>query len=186
VSLAERLLDLHRALARHHIPHAFGGAIALAYSTRNPRGTDDIDVNVFVAVEDCERALRALPAEIEQPDGTAARIRRDGQIRLWWDRTPVDLFFDYESVHADAARHRRIVGFEGARIPILAPLELAVFKAMFDRSQDWVDIEEMVAAQALDIDAVRAVLHTLLGADDPRFARLDDAVEKGTRAADSP
>ncbi|MEA2273469.1 MAG: hypothetical protein QOI98_2177 [Solirubrobacteraceae bacterium] len=186
MTLAQRLVEIHRALARRRIPHAFGGAIALAFWTVEPRGTRDIDVNVFVDAEDCERVLRVLPAGIDQPPGTADRIRRDGQIRLWWDDTPVDLFFDYDPVHADAARHRQTVPFEGTRIPILAATELAVFKVMFDRTQDWADIEAMVAAGTLDVDAVRATLRRMLGADDPRFARLDDAVEKGTRAADSP
>src|SRR2546422_4590046 len=116
MTLPERLVELHRALARRRIPHAFGGAIALAYCTRNPRGTDDIDVNVFIPVDDCERVLRALPPGIEQPDGTVERIRRDGQIRLWWGPTPVDLFFDYDAIHHEAAEHRLTVEFGGSRI----------------------------------------------------------------------
>jgi len=48
VTLAERLVALHRALERRQVPHAFGGAIALAYRTLDPRGTSDIDVNLFV------------------------------------------------------------------------------------------------------------------------------------------
>jgi hypothetical protein len=182
VSLANRLVELHRALARKKIPHAFGGAIALAYATEDPRGTDDIDVNVFLDVDDCEQALGALPAGIDQPVGTAERIRRDGQIRLWWEQTPVDLFFNYDPIHEDAAEHRRTVTFQGARIPILAPVELAVFKAMFDRSQDLVDIESMVAAQTLDVDAVHAALTRMRGSDDARFARLDEAVRRGLAA----
>jgi hypothetical protein len=183
MTLAERLVELHKALNRRRIPHAFGGAIALAYCTGDPRGTDDIDVNVFLPVDECERALRALPPGVAQPDGTVERIRRDGQIRLWWDATPVDLFFDYDAIHEEAARNRRTVEFGRARIPILGPVELAVFKAVFDRSQDWVDIENMVAARTLDLDAVRAILTRMFGPTDPRFTKLDEAVERGTRAA---
>jgi hypothetical protein len=186
MTLAERLIELHKALNRRRIPHAFGGAIALAYCTSDPRGTDDIDVNVFIGVDECERALRALPSGVAQPDGTADRIRRDGQIRLWWDATPVDLFFNYDAIHEEAAQHRRTVDFGPARIPILGPVELAVFKAVFDRSQDWVDIENMVAAQALDVDAVRAILTRMFGPTDPRFAKLDEAIAKGVRAAGTP
>lgn len=174
MTLPERLIALHRALARRRIPHAFGGAIALAYWTLDPRGTNDIDVNVFLPATDCSRALRALPDGIVQPAGTEETIARKGQIRLWWEETPVDLFFDYVSVHADAGRHRRTVPFAGTRIPVLGPEELAVFKVMFDRTRDWADIEAMVAAGTVDIDAVRDLLHTMLPDDDPRFARLDD------------
>lgn len=178
MTLAERLVTLHRALTRRRIPHAFGGAIALAYWTLEPRGTRDIDVNVFVPASDAERVLRALPEGVAQPEGTAEAIQRDGQIRLWWDDTPVDLFFDYVPIHEEAARNRRTVPFEGTRIPVLGPTELAVFKVMFDRTRDWADVEAMAAAGTLDTDAVRAALAKLVEDDDPRLERLDEAVAR--------
>src|SRR5204862_7815525 len=130
-------------------------------------------VNVFVPAAEAAKVLRALPPEVAQPDGTAEAIARDGQIRLWWDETPVDLFFDTVPVHQDAARHRRTVAFARTRIPVLGPEELAVFKAMFDRTRDWADIEAMLAAETLDLDAVRETLRTLLAPGDHRFARLE-------------
>lgn len=185
MTLPERLLELHRALVRQGLPHAFGGAIALAYWTLDPRGTSDIDVNVFVPATDCARVLEALPDGIAQPDGTETKIRRDEQIRLWWDETPVDLFFDYASVHAAAARERRTVEFAGSEIPVLGPVELAAFKAMFDRTRDWADIEAMIARGTLDLDAVRKALSEMLGPDDHRFARLDQAEQRAVAAVDS-
>jgi hypothetical protein len=178
MTLPERLVALHQALARRRIPHAFGGAIALAYWTLDPRATSDIDVNVFLPASEAAKALRALPPEVAQPDGIVEAIARDGQIRLWWDETPVDLFFDTVPVHHDAARHRARRAFARARIPVLGPVELAVFKAMFDRTRDWADIEAMLAAQTLDLDAVRDVLETMLPADDHRFARLEEALRR--------
>jgi hypothetical protein len=172
MTLAERLLELHRALARARLPHAFGGAIALAYWTRDPRGTSDIDVNVFIPSTDAARALAALPAGIDQPRGTSDAIARDGQVRLWWEGTPIDLFFDYAPVHAEAARNRRTVPFEGARIPVLGPVELAVFKVMFDRTRDWADLEAMAERGSLDLAAVEAGLTGMLDEDDARFDRL--------------
>ena len=182
MTLPERLVSLHRALSRRRVPHAFGGAIALAYWTLDPRATSDIDVNVFIPASDAGRVLRALPPEVLQPPGTEETIAAEGQIRLWWDETPVDLFFDYVALHADAARNRRTVPFAGTRIPVLGPVELAVFKAMFDRTRDWADIEAMVAASTLDVEAVRDGLHELVPADDERFARLDEAVRRGVLA----
>jgi hypothetical protein len=176
--LEEKLVALHEGLAAKRVPHAFGGAIALAYWTPNPRGTSDIDVNIFLPEDRCRPALDALPGGIAQPAATEQTIIRDGQIRLHWDDTPVDLFFDNVPIHADAASHRQVVPFEGVRIPILGPVELAVFKAMFARTQDWADIEKMLAARTLDATAVREVLATMLGDEDPRFARLDEAVER--------
>jgi len=179
VTLPQRLLALHEALARESVPHAFGGAIALAYSTLDPRGTSDIDVNLFVPAADPARALAAIPAPVAQPPGTQDAVQRDGQIRLWWDETPVDLFFAYAPVHAAAARHSRTVPFAGSEIPVLGPVELAVFKVMFDRTRDWADIEAMVAAASLDVDAVHSVLLDMLAPDDHRFPRLEEAVRRG-------
>src|SRR3954471_19345951 len=180
MTLPERVLAIHRALARRRLPHAFGGAIALAYWTLDPRGTSDIDVNIFVAAEAAERALSKLPPGVSRPPETVETIRRDGQMRLWWDETPLDLFFDYADIHHDAARHRRVVPFAGTRIPVLGPVELAVFKVMFDRTRDWADIEAMLAAGTLDLDAVRASLQTLLEGDDHRFGRLQEAVARAS------
>ena len=124
-------------------------------------------------------ALEALPEGVSQPAGTRETIERDGQVRLWWDETPVDLFFDYLAIHAEAARHVRTVPFAQTKIPILGSIELATFKAMFDRTRDWADIEAMVVAKSFDVDAVRASLSEMLGPDDPRIQRLDEAVSRG-------
>lgn len=178
--LPERVVALHEALAEAGIPHAIGGAIALAYSTDEPRGTRDIDVNVFVEVDRAADVLAALPEGVATGPGTTAQIARDGQIRLWWDDTPVDLFFDYAPIHAQARRHARIVPYADTTIPVLAAVELAVFKSAFDRSRDWADIEEMVRSRGLDVEAVRTALREMFEADDPRFAKLDEAVRRGT------
>jgi hypothetical protein len=59
------------------------------------------------------------------------------------------------------------------RIPLfLACRDLAVFKAFFDRTKDWADLEEMQGAGTLDIEVVAGVLVRYLGTDDPRIARL--------------
>jgi hypothetical protein len=115
---------------------------------------------------------------VAQPDGTAEAIARDGQVRLWWDETPVDLFFDTIAVHGDAARHRRRVSFAGTQIPVLGPEELAIFKTMFDRTRDWADIEAMLAAESLDADAVRESLQAMFAPGDHRFARLEEALRR--------
>lgn len=181
MTLAERIVDLDRALARGGVPHAFGGAIALAYWTGDPRATSDVDLNLFVAASDAQRGLRALPPGVAVPASTAEAVARDGQVRLWWDDTPVDLFFDYAPIHAQAAEHCRVVPFASTRIPVLGPTELAVFKIMFDRTRDWADIEEMLAAETFDVLAVRDALEAMLDPDDPRFTRLSDTVRRAAR-----
>lgn len=182
MTLPQKLVAIHRALEAAALPHAFGGAIALAYATLDPRGTSDIDVNVFSDTADAPRVLDALPPEISNPPGVVDALVRDGQARLWWDETPVDLFLDTVPLHADAAAHRREVPFAGTTVPVLGPVELAVFKAMFDRTRDWADIEAMLAAQTLDPEQVRIALADLLPHGDQRFARLAAAAREAERS----
>ena len=67
LTLAQRIVALDRALAA--IPHAFGGALALAYYAE-PRTTIDIDLNLFVPVDrypDVAAPLVALGAAADDP-----------------------------------------------------------------------------------------------------------------------
>ena len=61
--------------------------------------------------------------------------------------------------------------FADTTIPVLGATELAVFKAFFNRTKDWADIEAMVDSGTLDVEVVVAELLALLG-DDPRIERL--------------
>ena len=176
-TLVEKVASLSESLTGADIPHAFGGALALAYFTEDPRGTRDIDVNAFVPVDQADRVLAALPSGVVVPPGTSEVVAADGQVRLWWDDTPVDLFLDYAPLHAQAARGRRLVPFAGQQISVLGPVELVLFKALFDRPKDWVDIAAVVEAGAIaDPRRARGDLLALVGPDDPRVARWDDLV----------
>lgn len=180
MDLVTKVVELHAALERARVPHAFGGALALAYCTLDPRGTSDIDCNVFVPAAAPDRAVEALPAGVERTPETVPAIVQDGQIRLWWSGTPIDLFFDYAPLHAAAARRRRFVPFAGIDLPVLGCIDLVLFKALFARTKDWADIEAVVAAGTLDVHAARAELATLVGEDDERTHRLDElAAEHG-------
>ena len=142
-SLADKIVAIHQALDAAHLPHAFGGALALAWCTQRARGTIDIDVNVFVPAERTGDLLAALPTEISATDAAVAQLEADGQTRLWWTNTPVDVFLDTTPFHADAGGRIRSEPFAGHDVPFLACRDLAVFKAFFDRTKDWADLEEM-------------------------------------------
>jgi hypothetical protein len=171
-SLVERIVTIHRAFEAASVPHAFGGALALAWCTERARGTIDIDVNVFSSFRDAAGALAALPAGVVITKANRADIARDGQTRLWWEATPVDVFFNTTDFHEAAARRAHRQRFAGADVPFLSCRDLAVFKAFFDRTKDWADLEEMLAAGVLDVDAVLGTLVRYLGGDDHRVARL--------------
>ncbi len=170
--LGQRLLEIDGALAQAKLPHAFGGAIALAYCTEEPRGTRDLDVNVFVAPVRAKEVLAALPDAVRVTDAEIGELERDGQVRVWWEDTPIDLFLDIHSFHDEVADGVRLVPFEGRTIPVLDCTSLAVFKAFFDRTKDWADIEEMKRAGALDVARAMAWMERLLGADSPTLRRL--------------
>jgi hypothetical protein len=171
-SLAERIVAVDGALAA--IPHAFGGALALAYYAE-PRGTIDIDLNVFVTADrfgEVATPLAALGVAIDEP-AIAAVVRRDGQVRVFWDDTPLDLFFAYDAFHEAAARDRRSVPFADGTIPILGPEHLVVCKAVFNRPRDWVDVEAMLAADVvLDVAEVLRWVGRIAGDVDPRYERV--------------
>ena len=132
LTLAQRIVALDRALDA--VPHAFGGAIALAYYAE-PRATIDVDLNLFVPADEFPTVaapLLALGAAADDPQVVDA-IRQDGQARVMWDSTPLDLFFAYDAFHDAAAARRRTVPFADTRIPILAVEHLVVCKVVFDR-----------------------------------------------------
>jgi hypothetical protein len=172
LSLADKIVAVHRALDAAQLPHAFGGALALAWCTQRARGTIDIDVNVFVPVGRIGGLLAGLPVDVAADDAAVAQLESDGQTRLWWDSTPVDVFLDTTPFHADVGERIRWEPFAGQDVPFLACRDLAVFKAFSDRTKDWADLEEMQAAGTLDVEAVAGVLVHYLGFDDPRIARL--------------
>jgi hypothetical protein len=171
-ALPEKILAIHEALSAVDVAHAFGGALALAWCTERARGTIDIDVNVFIDASRAGEVLAALPDGIAWSPDDLATIERDGQTRLWWDGTPVDLFLNTTEFHMQVANRSRVEPFAGSLVPFLSCADLAVFKAFFNRTKDWADLEEMSAAGTLDVDRVVGVLVRYLGPADERVERL--------------
>jgi len=172
MDLPQKIVRLHERLADAGLPHAFGGALALAWCTRRARGTIDIDVNVFLHVDDRARLLAALPQDVKVTAKDRTILRRDGQVRLWWDKTPLDLFLNTTDYHREVAERIRWEMFAGVDVPFIACVDVAVFKAFFNRTKDWADIEEMHAAGTLNVERVVQVIARHLGADDERIDAL--------------
>jgi hypothetical protein len=175
--LSELLFAVHDSLERAGIPHAVGGAIALGYCTLDPRGTRDVDFNVFVGTDRAREVLAALPGNVEVSGERLERLERDGQVRLRSGATPVDLFLNVLPFHEHVARHIRRVPFEGRTIPVLSCTALVVFKAMFDRTQDWADIEAMIEARSFDPQEASEWIRQMLG-EDRRIEQLAAAQER--------
>lgn len=177
LALDEKIVAIEAALDAAKIPHAFGGALALAYYAA-PRGTHDIDVNVFVSEKRAARVLATLGRLGVETGGTEPlrAVRDRGQVRVHWEHTPIDLFFSYDPFHDRCAERAHRVPFgEGVTLPILSAEDLAVFKVLFDRAKDWTDLDEMLYALGADFDGgyVMEWLRRILDADDARLARVD-------------
>jgi hypothetical protein len=97
---------------------------------------------------------------------------------VFWDGTPVDLFFSTHVFHDTAELDVQQVPFDGGTIPILAATELLVFKAFFDRTRHWADIEAMLDAGVPDAHRALGWLVDLRGADDARVARLAELMHR--------
>lgn len=171
-SIVDKVVELHHALAAVSIPHAFGGALALAWCTEQARGTIDIDLNIFLETDRVGEVLASLPAEVEVTEKNRQQLERDGQTRLWWQKTPLDLFLNTTPFHAQVGKRFRLEEFNDALVPFLACRDIAVFKAFFDRDKDWTDLRSMARAKTLDFESVIGVLALYLGGDDDRIERL--------------
>lgn len=170
--LVEKLFAIHDALRAAALPHAFGGAIALAYCTEEPRGTRDLDLNIFGSASEAEAILAKLPSSVSVQPGDVAAVARDGQARLWWDDTPIDVFLNNLPLHEAVAAGVVWVPLAGRDIPVLDCASLAIFKAFFGRTKDWADMEAIAQATPEDIEEAANTIADLVGEDDPAHQRL--------------
>ncbi|WP_183092940.1 hypothetical protein [Nocardioides stalactiti] len=172
--LLQRLLSVHRTLEAAGLPHAVGGALALAVHTRDPRFTADIDLNVTADTAHPEILFAALPDDLEIHGAARSEVRQVGQTRLWWrdPDTPLDLFLPvhptYHELVVDRAEPARFLSDD---ILVLTATDLIVFKALFNRSKDWVDIETLIQDGSGDVGEAAAWIDEITG-DHSRGDRL--------------
>jgi hypothetical protein len=189
MEFVDRVVTLHQALTSRSVTHAFGGALSLAYHAE-PRGTVEIDLNVFLPPTEATAVIEGLrPIGIEAPPQRTEGMIPVAGLRCPWEDTHVDLFFSYdpeffESVRSRIERH----AFEDSRhqlhdLPFLSAEDLCVFKITFDRQKDWADIEAMLAEDSLDEPYVQTWLLHLRGDHERpkirRFLNLSAQVVSG-------
>lgn len=188
MSLIDLVVTVHGRLAEAAVPHAFGGALALAY-VAEPRGTVDIDVNVFAPVEEIDVALAALAPVGLLPEQDRADWLPIAGIRLreQAEPFPVDVFpaLDpaYQAIQDRVVEHP--FGPGAALLPFLSAEDLTLFKLSFGRPKDWVDITAIAtAAPDLDVDYIERQLVHLRGPSMyPRVARLRSLLRPGSPPA---
>lgn len=134
-SLSDKVTAVHRSLEEAGVPHAFGGALALAYYAE-PRETQDIDVNVFVPAQQSE-------------------------VKLDWEGTPVHFFFSCDPLHEEMERSIREVPFDDGTIPLVSPEHLIIRKTLLDRPKDRQDIEAILAVTPVDQEKINIWIRRL-------------------------
>jgi len=170
-SLPEKIVQISDALTGTNVGHALGGAVALAYYA-TPRATDDVDINLFVTVKEHPRVQAILAPLRVKVEGATALLEREGQLRAWWGRTPVDLFYSNLPFHEAMSQSTRTVPFADREIKIVSPEHLMVCKAAFNHAQAWLDIENLLIATAVNRSEIDRWGREILGGSDERFHRL--------------
>jgi hypothetical protein len=173
-------IDVSRVLAdaleAAGVPYAVGGALSYGYWA-DPRGTHDVDLNLFVPPEDADGALDPLISAGLQIDraGALRTARERGDARGTFQGMRVDLFFNSIPLHDSAAARVRRVPLANGEAWILSAEDLVVLKLMFYRGKDLLDVEKIVAMQrdAFDRGYVRAWLVGMLGEEDHRVTWWD-------------
>lgn len=169
-------LALAEALESAGIDYAIGGALAYGVWA-DPRGTLDVDLNVFVSHEQFPRALEVLErAGVSVNRSEALRADERGDVIVgWYGPVRIDLFTPSVPFAWEAARTARSVAGPVGSARFLSPEAIAVFKMLFFRPKDRLDVERLIKVQgdALDVGYVRRWLVEMMGEDDERVAALD-------------
>ncbi len=169
-----------RALDAAGIDYAIGGAIALGFHAP-PRGTQDIDLNLFVEPSAARAALDRLMDEgLEIDVATAlASFGERGDARGTLDGVRIDLFVNSIPLHAHAHARRLRANLAGTPLWILSAEDLVTLKLLYFRPKDLDDTRRVLAVQgeAFDVGYVRVQLTDHVGSDDRRVAEFEVMVE---------
>lgn len=168
-----RLIDV---LERSGHMYAFGGAIALA-AWSEPRATADVDVILWIDPRELDLAIDVIRSAGVALDTESARAQAAsrGMFIGMAGSVRVDVFIPSIPFYDEAARRRVATRIVGRTTWVHSAEVLAVFKLLFFRPKDLLDIERMLQVQgrAFDRAFVRASLVEMLE-DDPRITKWDE------------
>lgn len=142
-----------------------------------PRATRDIDCTVFVPTDGLDPALAAIVAAGCTVDRDRAKqdAAARGEFQANLGDIHVDVFVPAIPFYAEAERRRVQVDFAGRRIWIWSAEVVCVFKLLFFRSKDQLDLENLVrwGPPGLDRAFVRAQIADMMGEADERVRFWD-------------
>ena len=177
----ENLVDVVTALIDTLEPsgveYAFGGAIALS-AWSEPRATTDVDINLWISDEALPRAIELLHEAGVDIEENAARQSAQHRGMFVGKHGPyrVDVFVPSIPFYEKARATRRRIQLADRETWVLSAEALTVFKMLFFRAKDLVDIARLleIAATHFDRDFVRNALVDVVGEDDERVLKWDE------------
>jgi hypothetical protein len=174
-------LALANVLDQYQVNYAVIGGLAAGYRT-HPRATRDIDILLQVP-------QLVLPKVLETLEQNGFEFDLLPTIRAWIDHHMVVL--SYHGIRVDwlkavipayAAVLERATdeSWLGRRIRVASAEGLILMKLLAGRTQDWLDIENLVAAQRGQVDLawLQTQWQTAADANDPRMARFLELVAR--------
>lgn len=172
-------LEIARALEATDVPYAIGGAIAYAL-WGPPRGTMDVDLNVFVTAEGTPAAAVVLEKAgvVFRPGDLEELAREQGMVIGRFGEFRVDVFIPSIPFSWEAMRTRVRARMRDVDAWFLSAEATCVFKLLFFRTKDKADMERLVAMQRRRLDApyVRRWTAEMMGEDDERIRFWDETV----------
>ena len=181
--LAPDLVDIVQRLARaidhEQQDYVVGGAIALGYWA-NPRTTVDVDLTIFLPHTEPTRCVNFLHRIGCDVSATTAipTITEHGFCRASFDDVRVDVFFHTSEFHDTAKKRAKQVDLEGQPLMVWDAESICVFKMMFFRMKDIVDVQQVLRTQGdrFERQWVRDQLVSIFGQRDPRISQWDDLI----------
>lgn len=160
--------------------YAFGGAIALA-AWSEPRATADVDVVLWMdttRLEDAVSLIRSAGVDVEL-DAARSQVDSRGMFVGSVGMVRVDVFVPSIAFYAEAESRRVRTTMLGRSTWVHSAEVLAVFKLLFFRPKDLLDVERILQVQGPDFDRtfVRRALVDMLESD-PRIDKWDAICER--------
>ncbi|MCI0456513.1 MAG: hypothetical protein L0Z62_05975 [Gemmataceae bacterium] len=179
--LLTALLQLVQALERRRLRYALIGGVATGYRSR-PRFTLDLDFLLDVPQGQLPGLLADLQARGFDFDleTTLRQWTREHLTVLSFHEVRIDWLKPLLPLYQHVIDRARPEPWLGQSIHIAAPEGLILTKLLAFRTQDQIDIENILAANRgqLDLDLIQQEWQTVAGLDDPRMQRFQDMVSR--------
>jgi hypothetical protein len=119
-------------------------------------------------------SLERAGAMVDRP--RAARgVAEIGLFNARLGRIVIDVFMSEHPQFAEVEnRRQRLVDPEGHALWFMSAEDLVLYKLIYGRDKDVLDLQRLFAVRTLDLDYVRRWLGQMLPAGDRRFSILDD------------